>query len=230
MKEPIMQKTIALFLVIIITTSACAASGKQRPPGEQVRGPGGVDQPQLLLAHARDVQAKRGCKAAIPAYRVIASFGDGYDIAQYELGACLMTIEAANEVEAALFAQEASFWLTRAAWAGNARAQLKLATALSGATAAGGESLNPAPADAMKWALVFEQNSARTLYNMKPVSPPVMDHLKAALNSETLAAAQAFADGFTPITMAAFAAPRHKNTESGFQQRQQQGGKQRRRR
>lgn len=225
-----MQKPAALFLFIVITTAACAASGKQRPPGDQARGPGSVDQPQLLLAHARDTQAKKGCKAALAAYRVTASFGDGYDIAQYELGACLLTIEADSKVEAALYAQEASFWLTRAAWAGNARAQLKLATALSGAPAAGNETLSSAPADAMKWALVFEKNSARALYNMKSVSPPVMNHLNAALNPETLAAAQAFADGFKPITMAAFAAPRRKNAASGFQQRQQSEGRQRKRR
>ncbi len=225
-----MQKTIVLFLVIVFTTAACAASGKQRAPGDQAHSPGSVDQPQLLLAHARDTQAKKGCKAALAAYRVTASFGDGYDIAQYELGACLLTIEAENKVEAVLFAQEASFWLTRAAWAGNARAQLKLAMALSGAPAAGGDTLSPAPADAMKWALVFEQNSARALYNMKPVSPTVMDHLNAALNPETMAAAQAFADGFKPITMAAFAAPRRKNTETGFQQPQRPEGRQRRRR
>ena len=225
-----MQKNIALLVLIMLTTVACAASGKQRPPDEHARGPGGVDQPQLLLAYARDTQAKKGCKSALAAYRVIASFGDGYDIAQYELGACLMTIEATSEVEGALFAQEASFWLTRAAWAGNARAQLKLATALSGAAAAGSETLRPAPADAMKWALVFEQNSARALYNMKSVSPPVMDHLNAALDAESLAAAKVFADGFKPITMAAFAAPRRKNTESGFQQRQQPEGRQRKRR
>lgn len=225
-----MQKNIAIFLIIIVTVAACAAAGKNRPPGGQARGPGDVDQPQLLLAHARDVQAKKGCKTAIPAYRVIASFGEGYDIAQYELGACLLTVESASDVEASLFAKEAAFWLTRAAWAGNARAQFKLATALSGASAAGEETLNPAPADALKWALVYEKNSARALYNMKPVSPPVMDHLNAALNSETLAAAHAFADSFTPITMAAFNAPQRKNNGTGFQQRQQPEGRQRRRR
>lgn len=224
-----MQKTAALFLAIIVTTTACAASGRRHPQGDEARGSRSVDQPQLLLAHARDVQAKKGCRAAIPAYRVIASFGEGYDIAQYELGACLLSAEGESEVEAALFVKEASFWLTRAAWAGNARAQLKLATALSGAPTAGDETLNAAPADAMKWALVYEQNSARELYNMKSVSPPVMDHIGASLDSETMAAAQAFAKNFTPITMAAFTAPRRKNTGNGFQPRQPEGRQRRRR-
>ncbi len=220
-----MHKIIALSLAII--TTACASPGKQQAPGERA---GSVNQPQLLLAHARDVQAKRGCKAAIPAYRVIASFGEGYDFAQFELGACLLSVEGANEVEALLFSREAEFWLTRAAWAGNARAQLKLATALSGAPAAGTEALIPAPADALKWALVYEQNSDRSLYSMKPAPTLMMDHLKAALKSETLIAAQAFADSFTPVKMAAFTPPRRQNGGAGFQRRQQPDGRQRRRR
>ena len=225
-----MQKITALFLVIIFAAAACASPGKRQPPGGQAQGAGSVDQPQLLLAHARDTQAKKGCKSALAAYRVIASFGEGYDVAQYELGACLLSAEGASDMEAALFAQEASFWLTRAAWAGNARAQLKLANALSGAPAAGSETFFAAPAEAIKWALVYEQNSARKLYSMKPVSAPVMEHINAALNSETLAAAQNFADNFTPITMAAFDAPRRENKEAGFQQRQKPEGRQRRRR
>ena len=222
-----MHKSTALFLTILFAASACATSGKNRPAAKQA---GSVDQPQLLLAHARDLQAKKGCKAAIPAYRVISSFGEGYDIAQYELGACLLTVDPSSDVEAALFAEEASFWLTRAAWAGNARAQLKLATALSGAPAAGDAMLKAAPGDAMKWALVYDQNSARALFNMKPVSPPVMDHLNAALDAEMLTSAQAFADSFTPVKMAAFSAPRRQNTGNEFQQQKRPDGRQRRRR
>ncbi len=98
-----------------------------RARGPREAGPApGLQQPGRLLAMARDTQAKKGCKSAIPAYRVISSFGDGYDIAQYELGACLLESATDNPAETALFHEEAALWLRRAAWAGNARAQLKL--------------------------------------------------------------------------------------------------------
>ena len=228
-----MQKVMFLSLALIVALSACASQGGRRggpPGGGEGRGSASVNQPERLLSHARDEQAKKGCAPAVPAYRVAASFGDGYEVAQYELGACLLEVEATSDVEASLLAQEAQFWLNRAAWAGNARAQNKLATILSGAnhTSAG---LTPAPAEAIKWALVYEQNSARKLYNMKPVSMPVMEHLRATLDQSAFDDAQNFATTFRPISMPGFTGLRQERTQQNTQSRQQppQGGQRRRR-
>jgi TPR repeat protein len=214
------------FALAVMTVSACAASGAKT---RQHRPASAVEQPQQLLTHARRLQAEKGCRSAIPAYRVIAGFGEGYDVAQFELGACLLMESGVNDVETALFTQEAAFWLTRAAWAGNARAQLRLATALSGARPEN-ETIRTAPAEAMGWALVYEANSARALYGLASVPAPVMAHLNAALDKEALNAAKHFAENFEPVVMAAFSAPRRENAATDFQRRQPQDGRQKRRR
>ena len=224
-----MQNKVALALAFLAAAS-CASGGGKGPRGDGARPTSAVSQPERLLAHARKVQAEKGCAAAIPAYRVVAAFGAGYDVAQFELGACLLRADNTGDARAALLKQEASFWLTRAAWAGNARAQLTLASALSGAPAAGALVLETAPHDALKWALVYDQNSARNLYSMKPVSRPVLEHLNATLSPALKTAAHSFAERFTPVQMAAFAAPRMENRSSGSEQRQQSGGKGRGRR
>ena len=228
-----MQKVLLSSVALLVALSACASKGGQRggpPGGGEGRGSASVNQPERLLSHARDEQAKKGCGPAIPAYRVAASFGDGYEVAQYELGACLLEVEATSDVEASLLVQEAQFWLNRAAWAGNARAQNKLATILSGANRTGA-GLAPAPAEAIKWAFVYEQNSARKLYNMKPVSMPVMEHLRATLDQSDFDAAESFAAAFRPVSMPGFAGLRQERPQQSFQSRQQppQGGQRRRR-
>ncbi|MEO1241659.1 MAG: hypothetical protein AAFX54_07090 [Pseudomonadota bacterium] len=218
--------TVAFISITLIMT-ACA-SGRSGP---REAGPApGIQQPGRLLAMARDTQAKRGCKSAIPAYRVISSFGDGYDIAQYELGACLLENVSENPAETALFREEAALWLRRAAWAGNARAQLKLAEALSGA-AGYGHALAPNPEEALAWSAVYRENAKRDLYDLPNIPERVSEHLNATLDNEAQQRASQFADDFAAIKMAAFTPPRAGNGEGRSEQQSQQpqGGQRRRR-
>ncbi len=216
----------AAFVALAFTVAACASGGKKR-----VAGPApGLQQPGKLLSLARDTQAKKGCIKAIPAYRVISSFGDGYDVAQYELGACLLEATSDNPAEIKLFQEEASFWLRRAAWAGNARAQLKLAQILSGAESlTHGSAANPE--EAMAWSIVYEENAKRDLYDLPEISERVANHLNATLDDTARARAIAFADEFQAITMASFTPPRQQEGDARSQTRPSQaGGQQRRRR
>ena len=186
--------------------AACASGSNETRPAEQ--GPAAsLGQSRLLLAHAREIQGERGCKQALPSYRVIASFGDGYETAQYELGACLLTIEGAGDHETALFREEGLFWLKRAAWAGGARAQHRLAHLLSGASPEKVEGVAPAPVEALGWALVYQENPTRALYALPPVKPQVLDHLRAALSPDLMAEADAFAASFEKVSLAAFTPP-----------------------
>lgn len=218
--------TVAVFSLILIMTACASGRGGPREAGPAP----GLQQPGRLLAMARDTQAKKGCKSAIPAYRVISSFGDGYDIAQYELGACLLESVTDNPAETALFREEAALWLRRAAWAGNARAQLKLAEALSGA-AGSDHTLAPNPEEALSWAVVYRENAKRDLYDLPTIAERVTDHLNATLDSEAQQRAAEFAANFQAIEMAAFTLPRGGDNEDRAEQpsQRQQGGQRRRR-
>lgn len=214
-------------VALTISVAACASGGKKRAEGPAP----GLQQPGKLLSLARDTQAKKGCTQAIPAYRVISSFGDGYDVAQYELGACLLEAKSDNPAEVNLFQEEAAFWLRRAAWAGNARAQLKLAQVLSGANNfLHGSYANPE--EAMAWSIVYNENAKRDLYDLPEISESIANHLNATLDSSATARAVAFADDFQAITMAAFTPPRQSDGAGRSHSRPQgqAGGQQRRRR
>jgi len=213
------MKTIkaAAFLILSLAVTACA-SGRGGPKNAAGPAPG-LQQPGKLLALARDTQAKKGCTAALPAYRVISSFGDGYEIAQYELGACLLETSGASDAETALLREEAALWLRRAAWAGNARAQLRLAQLLSGAPGTG-LGVASAPEEALGWSVVYNENAQRDLFDLPAVPDAVAAHLNAALDTASRERALAFAESFTPVTMSAFTPPRAGRNDGSQQQTQ----------
>lgn len=192
-------------LFVAALLAACASSrGGPRGGGQMSMGPIGLTQPSALLAQARDFQARGGCPKAAPVYRIVASHGDGHDVAQYELGACLLEMQGESDAETALFRQEALFWLSRAAWAGNARAQGRLAEVLSGADLYKVSLVAPDPVAAMMWSIVYDGNGTREVYGLRALPPMVRDHLAAALTPQTLAAAQREAASFSRIEMAGF--------------------------
>lgn len=199
-----MLKVFTLALAAAAALAACSSGPQRGGPRGFSSGPVGVNEPSALLAQARDLQAKQGCAKAAPVYRIVSSHGDGHDTAQYELGACLLEIDGESDAETALFRQEALFWLTRAAWAGNARAQGKLAEALSGAPAYGATQFSADPVAAMAWAIVYDANGSRETFGLRPLSGRVMDHLRGALTPAEEAAARARAAQFTKISMEAF--------------------------
>lgn len=207
------------FLLISLAMAACASGGSG---ANRAAGPApGLQQPGKLLALARDTQAKKGCAAALPAYRVISSFGDGYEIAQYELGACLLESGGVSDAETALLREEAALWLRRAAWAGNARAQLSLAQLLSGASGTD-RGVAPAPAEALGWAIIYNENAQRELYDLPAVPGPVTAHLETNLDMAARERALAFAESFTPVKMTAFTPP-HAAPDAGPQPQTFQG-------
>jgi len=191
----------AILVIVLLGLTACASG---HSPQQESGPPPGLQQPGRLLAAARSTQAEKGCASAIPAYRVVSSFGDGYAIAQYELGACLLQIDSTNATETALFREESLLWLRRAAWAGNARAQLKLAQLLSGADAHDGSVHKE---EAMGWAILYKGNPARNLFDLPPVSPIILNHLDAALSPDAMKRAASFAKNFEKIKMASFIPP-----------------------
>lgn len=156
-----------------------------------------------LVAFARRLREGKGCAAAAPAYRVIAGMGEGQEAAQHELGECLLDIDGATPTETLLFRQEGEFWLTRAAFAGNARAQRRLLTEMASPASALHD-----PKSALHWALVYDENPTAALYGYKALPATLVTGLKASLSASDIADAEAFAAAFAPLYLAKFEGPK----------------------
>lgn len=156
-----------------------------------------------LVGFARQIRNEKGCAEAAPAFRVAAAMGEGEEAAQHELGECLLELKGATEVETALFRQEGEFWLTRAAFAGNARAQRKLVM----------EMASPAstlhnPKGALMWALIYGKNPTADLYGYKALPATLIPGLKSTLTEADALEAETFAKSFAPIMLAKFEGPK----------------------
>jgi len=196
------DRLCVLPLLAVLLAAGCAAPGGAGPRGGPART-ADIDQGALVLAGARKTRDEKGCAAAAPALRVAAAMGEGKEAAQHELGECLMTMAGATETETRLFREEGRFWLTRAAYAGNARAQRFLAVE-------GGRASAPhaTQADALGWALVYQKNSEADLFGYKALPATFVPGLIAALPPAEVARAERFAADFRPLPLTAFEPPK----------------------
>lgn len=186
------------------------ATLQQSAPPPDAAPPSRELDPARLLKFAREKRTSEGCAAAAPAYRVVAGMGEGQEAAQEELGECLLDIKTENETERMLFRQEGAFWLARAAYAGNARAQRRLAIE----TAAPASSLHD-PKASLKWALVYGKNPDAKLYGFGPLPPTMEPGLRAALDEASIAEAEKFAAGFAPLHLQKFEPPARGEKRAG---------------
>lgn len=185
--------------VAAIGLAACASrqameAAPPRPPSDLEAG--------RILSHARAARANDGCAEAAAAYRVVAAMGEGFEVAQSELGECLLLMTGASPAETALFREEAAFWLKRAAYAGEARAQRRLALHLGAPDAPLADK-----AEALRWALVYERNPQAALYGLDPLPAGYVQSLRAAIPAAAADAAELFAAQFAPIRMSLYAPP-----------------------
>ena len=194
------------FLIIVSFALAACASGPKRGGGAIVK----IDvasQSERILADARKKRSEMDCAAAIPSYRVVASFGKGHDTAQYELGACLLEATADTPAAETLLREEGVFWLRRAAYAGNARAQLALADALSGAGEHAIAGLKPDIVEGYGWSLIYADNAAHKLYGLPDLHPTAADQFRTQMSDAMISEAHAFAADFRTLEMAVFTPP-----------------------
>jgi hypothetical protein len=210
-------------IVVAIVAAGCASPKRGGPGGAQAVAPAGVNQPSQLLRQARDLQAKEGCEKAAPVYRIVSGYGEDYEVAQFELGACLLEMTGASDQETALFRQEALLWLNRAAWAGNPRAQGKLAEILSAAPRYSVLLVQSDPQQALVWSIVYDANSIRDTYGMKPTPALVSSHLQSSLSSAQQEAARNDAAKFRKIVMSGFVPTADKRDEEVDEQRRGSG-------
>jgi hypothetical protein len=194
------------------------------PDGAKDAAPHQDDAGRLIM-FARQLRDEKGCAAAAPALRVISGMGEGQEAAQHELGECLLTLKGASEIETSLFRKEGEFWLTRAAFAGNARAQRKLAM----------EMASPAsplhdPKGSLQWALIYAKNPTADLYGYGPLPATLAPGLRSSLSAVEIKEAEAFAGGFALLTLEKFEGPKRDRKGGAFDgdQIRPQGGKRRR--
>lgn len=207
------MKTVfaAAIAALLLSGPAMAQEGPPPPPEDAAandsNAPEGAGAPHQddagrLIMYARKLREEKGCAEAAPTFRVIAGMGEGQEAAQHELGECLFEMTGANETETSLFHQEGVFWLTRAAFAGNARAQRKLAMAM----ASPADPLHDAKG-ALKWALVYQKNPTADLYGYGPFPPTLIPGLKSSLSSADVLDAEKFAAEFNPLPLKKFEGP-----------------------
>lgn len=206
------MKPFHVLLASLTLLAACASSPKAPPmAGSGANG-------EAILAEARKTRTGEGCAAAAPAYRVAAGMGAGFEAAQHELGECLIAMTGASPAETALFHDEGLFWLRRAAFAGNARAERALALFYGAANNSLGS-----PAEALKWALVYQKNGDAELFGYQGLPPTFTPGLARAVSPEDLAAAESFAASFSPIALAPYQAA-HVKSKQGAKDRPQGDG------
>ncbi|NHK28575.1 SEL1-like repeat protein [Parvularcula flava] len=148
------------------------------------------EQAARLIGAARNLAANEGCDDAIPVYRVLAAYGRNFEIAQFELGQCLL-----DGSPSALDRREAMVWFERAAMAGHREAQKELAEI----AVTGGDY-----ATALSWALVFNEQNDTAIAPMQDFSAPFMDRLREGLDAQAIAEAERFALDYSPDYMASF--------------------------
>ena len=209
----IKSSAIALSAAAII--AGCASTTPPRPDRGERAGPPGVGVSGRVLANARAVKSEKGCAEATPAYRAVAALGEGFEIAQAELGACLLTLDGATESESALLQREAMFWLERAAHAGQPSAQRTLAMTYG---AADGPLADPAAA--LSWALVFSKNKKADLFAVAPLPPSLIEAQRGTLDADAIASAEAFAANFVELSMNGYKPPAPASGPSGVPRNQ----------
>lgn len=207
-----MKTLLAVALAAAFSCATALAQGEPVPPpekpdvkqddvAESAATPHQDDAGRLIM-YARKLREEKGCAEAAPAFRVIAGMGEGQEAAQHELGECLLDMTGANKTETALFRQEGEFWLTRAAYAGNARAQRKLAISMASPSNA----LHDAK-KSLEWSLVYQKNPTAALYGYGPLPPTMIPGLKSSLGATDIQDAEKFAAEFVPLPLKKFEGP-----------------------
>ena len=200
-----MKRKMALAVLAIAVCLAMPAAaqmpGARGNPADQPIDPGG-DQMTAPTALPPDPEGKAEelrlagkCQEAIPILRRLAAGGDGYELAQYNLGLCLLDTAKTDpdaQHAASLKLEGAAFILT-AANHNLPKAQASLAQMYLD-----GDGVARDPVEAGKWALIYHANGARFALGLPNISADLQARLDSALTAATWAEAQSRADAWIP--------------------------------
>lgn len=199
MRPSIATTLILAGLIGLTGLGACSSQGRRDGPRgfdregaqAQLSGPVmGAESAARMIDVARTLRRDQGCAEAVPVYRVIASYGQNFEVAQHELAECLLAAEGDP-----LDRREALVWLERAAMAGHLASQYDLAeiSYQSGDFA-----------EALGWGLVFNTRNENALVPRSNFSANFLTQSRNRLSADEVSQAEGFAAAFSPQYMAAF--------------------------
>ena len=182
----------AAFLSLAIASGLPAAAADQGRPsgGRQGEESGRRDPLQIidissgLYLRALELKASGNCAQSIPIFYRLARRGEGFELAQFHLGECLM--RGAEQSTTSTEFLSGLVWIRRAADAGAPQAQATLALFYLG----GPEALRE-PAEAALWFTLFQSNPQRKKPGFSsPLSGEELGRLEAAFSEDLRAEAQ----------------------------------------
>ncbi|HTT98443.1 MAG TPA: hypothetical protein VMF58_10360 [Rhizomicrobium sp.] len=161
-------------------------------PHDDVAHPVSID----AGSRAEDLRLKGKCDQALPLLRGIIDNGGASEIAQFNLGLCLLDLAAVDKAHADDMRKEATQWIVSAADAGLARAQSRAVTLLLDA--------NPSdPVEAQKWALLYKANPTRYSFGLKDLPDDLLARLDKTLTGPQRVEARKRANAWMPRTASA---------------------------
>jgi hypothetical protein len=146
------------------------------------------------VARADGYRLQGRCDVAIPIYRALANQGTGYELAEFNLGRCLLDTakKAPDPATAESMKREAGDWTLKAANRGLPNAQNAMASMYLD-----GEGVTANPVEAGKWSLLYHDNAARRMYGLPDTAPALQTRLDAALNEKNWDDARARAQAWS---------------------------------
>jgi hypothetical protein len=201
MKAELLAATIVL--VLGSTVEAQAIEGGGIPPGSLNTGAvspayhrtNTSDDPE---GEAEQLRLSGRCDRAVPLYRQLSDRA-GYEISQYHLGQCLVTLADAEHdaARAADERKEAAKWILQAANTGFAAAEATAVTLYLD-----GVGVDRNPVEAEKWALLYHHNGMRLSIGLPDLAPDLTSRLDAALSDTQRAQAETSANAWNPTNAA----------------------------
>jgi len=200
---------VGAFALLGLAACVPGNSGPSGPfdgPGGGMHRPPGQESFSQVLAMRTD----QGCEAAIPPLRRFASYGGGFEIAQFELGDCLVEEARATNDDAgrAALAREAEAVLLKAANSNEPNAQ-GLLTALYFR----GDVLGKDVVEAGKWFLLYSRNNLRINLGARALPKGLETDMRNTLTEDQWKAATAAADAFDVTIQPSVAPPEREGSE-----------------
>lgn len=159
-----------------------------------------ADEYQQAMAYKQN----NDCPHAIPLLEPMAKRGHGFEVAQYELGQCLIETAraAASPADVARTRADGAAWILKAANSDIPAAQEEAIHLYQDGIGVAAD-----PLEAGKWLLVLERNPLRRVYGPADIDPSVEKALRKTLTSAQWAEAQARADRWQPVDQPTVEAP-----------------------
>jgi TPR repeat protein len=182
--------SLAMGLGPLATAAPRDDVGSIDPGGDHDPSENQVQLPPDPEGKAVELRLAGKCDEAVP---ILRRLSDGDDIADYNLGLCLIDVGKAAHNEAEQ--REGAQWILKAANDGLPNAQSSLVSIYLD-----GSGVAKDVVEAGKWSLLYQENGTRMAIGMPDIPAAVQSRLDGALNEQSWAQAQTRASSWTPTS------------------------------